>query len=143
MLELLFIAYLASYAMIVLANCLYWLLMRQKPALVCYALASGCYLLFLGLAYVVPSIEDCLTLYNVPIMIMILAIDFHNTLKWREIDVKKLFPQMDDDLVGIVRKYSVVEWAKAVPVVISAPLYVVGMILLIDIIKARLMESGY
>ena len=136
--SILFFIYLALYAGIVLANCLYWILMRQKLVLVLYAFATGSYLTFLGVAFFTPLLRDCLTLYNVPLMLVILAVDFHSTLKWRSLDIKTIFPYMDENLAKIVRKYSVIEWAKAVPVLISAPLYIVGLLLLIELVKSRL-----
>lgn len=138
----LFFIYLIAYAAIMLVNCLYWLLMRQKLVLVFYAFAAGSYLTFLGVAFLLPSLRECLTFYNIPIMLLILAVDFHSTLKWRTLDIKTVFPHMDEELAKIARKYAVIEWAKAVPVLISAPLYIVGLLLVIELVKTHLMTNG-
>lgn len=133
-----FTIYLILYAGIVLSNCLYWLLMKQKLALVLYAFATGSYLIFIGIAFFTPLLRECLSIYNVPIMLIILAVDFHSTLKWRSLDIKTVFPYMDENLAALARKYSVVEWAKAVPALISAPLYIVGLLLVIELVKSHI-----
>ena len=137
----LFFIYLVVYATIMLVNCLYWILMRQRLVLVLYAFATGSYLTFLGVAFWTPLLRDCLSLYNVPLMLVILAVDFHSTLKWRHFDIKTIFPHMDENLAKLVRKYAVIEWAKAVPILISAPLYIVGLLLLIELVRSRLSGS--
>ncbi len=136
-----FLLYLIAYSIIVLCNCLYWLALRQKLVLVVYAFAAGSYLAFLSVAYWTPMLKDCLTLYNVPIMMVILVLDIHSTMKWRNLDIKTVFPHMDDELAGIARKYSVIEIAKSVPVLISAPLYVIGFLLLVEMLKNKLAGS--
>jgi hypothetical protein len=136
--EFLFWTYLFVYALIVLANCLYWLVLGQRLVLVLYAFAAGSYLCFLGAAYWTPLLRDCLSFYNVPLMLVILCCDFYTTMKWRTIDIKMIFPHMDDDLAKVVRRYAVIEWAKAVPIFISAPLYIIGVLLLVDFLKNRL-----
>ncbi len=139
--SIIFFIYLVLYAGIMLANCLYWLLLRQKLVLVLYAFAAGAYLSFLGVAFFTPLLRDCLTIYNVPLMLIILAVDFHSTLKWRSLDIKALFPHMDENLAKLARKYAVIEWAKAVPALISAPLYIIGLLIIIEIVRSRLSGS--
>lgn len=137
-----FLAYLIVYSLIVFFNCLYWIVMRQRLVLVIYALAAGAYLAFLSVAYWSPLLMDCLSLYNVPIMFIILGMDVHSTLKWRNLDIKTVFPHMDDELAGLVRRFSVIEVAKSVPVLISAPLYVVGFLLLFELLKTKMQAGG-
>jgi hypothetical protein len=137
----LFWGYLAVYATIVVVNCLYWVLLRQKLVLVLYALTAGLYLTFLGVAYFSPLLRDCLSLYNVPLMLVILAVDFHSTFKWRKLDIKTVFPHMDEELARLARKYQVIELAKSVPTLISAPLYIIGLLMAFEVLKSHLTGS--
>ncbi|OGV51452.1 MAG: hypothetical protein A2017_13285 [Lentisphaerae bacterium GWF2_44_16] len=131
--------YIICFAIIVLANVIYWLMVKQKFLLTAYELLAGTYLIFVIVAYWAPFLKNNLSLLNILAVLAVAALNFYfSVLKKRNVDIKELFPDMDEERVRIARDFEVVEIAKAVPVLLASPAYIVGALLSFDVLKKYL-----
>lgn len=130
------ITYIAFFALIVLVNSLFWILFKQKVVLVIYHLSAGAYLVFITLAYWTPFLKANLSLINIPALLAVICVDFYFSVrKEKRVDIKQIIPDLDDECAQIARHFSVVEIAKAIPLLIASPSYAIGALLMLDVIK--------
>ncbi len=130
------VIYITCFGIIVFANIIYWLMVKQKFLLTFYELSAGLYMIFMILAYWVPFLRDRLSLLNIPAVIAIISLNFYFTVFRKKIDIKDLIPEIDDARAEIARRFSVTEMAKAFSVALAAPGYIIGAILSVELLKA-------
>lgn len=127
---------MAFFALILLVNSSFWVLFKQKTILVVYQLSAGLYMLFIIIAYWSPFLRENLSLVNIPALLAVICVDFYFSMrKEKNVDIQQIMPDLDEDTARIARQFSVVEIAKAVPIFIAAPGYLIGALLSLDIIR--------
>lgn len=128
--------YVICLAIIVLVNVAHWFLVKQKFLITVYELLAGVYMIFMIVAYWVPFIRNNLSVINIVGIFSVISVNFYFTV-WRKrnIDIQQIFPGMDDDVADLARQFDVVEIAKAIPVLIMAPAYVIGAMLSLELLK--------
>lgn len=121
------IIYANVFVGILIVNTIFWLQVRQKPAIILYHVLAGFYLVMLFIAYWTPALLFRLHPANVVGLALIVLIDMYISL-WikKDVDIKKLMPHLDEESASIARQFGVVEIAKSVGLLISAPAYIVG-----------------
>lgn len=129
------IIYVTCFGIIVLANIIYWLIVKQKFLLTIYEFTAGIYMIFMILAYWAPFLKDNLSLINIPAVIAIISLNFYFTVFRKKLDIKELLPDLDETRVEIARKFSVTEMAKAISVMLAAPAYIIGAVLSVELLK--------
>lgn len=129
--------YVICLAIIVLVNVAHWFMVKQKFLITVYELLAGLYMIFMIVAYWVPFIRINLSAVNIIGMLSVISVNFYFTV-WRKrnIDIQQIFPGMDDDIANLARQFEVVEIAKAIPVLIMAPAYIIGAMLSLDLIRS-------
>ena len=125
--------YIICLAIIVLVNVAHWFLVKQKFLITIYELLAGIYMIFMIVAYWVPFIRNNLSVINIVGMLSVISVNFYFTV-WRKrnIDIQQIFPGMDDEVADLARQFDVVEIAKAIPVLIMAPAYIISAMLSLD-----------
>jgi hypothetical protein len=131
--------YVICLAIIVFVNVAHWFLVKQKFLITVYELLAGLYMIFMIVAYWVPFIRINLSAVNIIGMLSVISVNFYFTV-WRKrnIDIQQIFPGMDDDVANLARQFEVVEIAKAIPVLIMAPAYIIGAMLSLDLLRTLL-----
>lgn len=130
--------YVICLGIIVLSNVIYWLIVRQKFLLTCYEFFAGAYLIFVIMSYWFPFLKSSFSAANIPAIIAVISLNFYfSVLQKRNVDIKQLFPEIDDERAAIARDFSVIEIAKAFPVLLAAPAYVIGAIQSIEFVKGH------
>lgn len=116
--------YVVSYLLFVVSNLGYLLYMRGKLWMTLYDFGSGVYLAFLMVGYWNVKLKAILGPVHIPFFIAILAFEFYLTTwgKLDEIGVK--MPDISEKEADI---------AKALSLLFSAPVYVCGGLLCLDI----------
>jgi len=128
--------YIICLAIIVLVNVAHWFLVKQKFLITIYELLAGIYMIFMIVAYWVPFIRNNLSVINIVGMLSVISVNFYFTV-WRKrnIDIQQIFPGMDDEVADLARQFDVVEIAKAIPVLIMAPAYIISAMLSLDLLR--------
>ena len=69
--------YLAVFALMVMANSMHWILVKQKILLTIYGFAAGSYLIFLIIAYWRPELKMLLSPVNAAALFSIVIVDVY------------------------------------------------------------------
>ena len=116
--------YVIVYLIFVVSNLGYLLYMRGKLWMILYDFGSGFYLAFLMVGYWNVKLKAILGPVHIPFFVAIIAIEFYLTT-WGKID------EMGLDLPDISEKET--DIAKVCSLLFSAPAYVCGGLLCLDI----------
>ena len=116
--------YVAVYLFFVVSNLGYLLYMRSKPWLILYDFGSGVYLAFLMVGYWNLKLKAILGPVHIPFFIAIIAIEFYLTT-WGKLDeIGVRIPDISEGEADI---------AKVLSLLFSAPAYICGGLLCLDI----------
>jgi hypothetical protein len=129
------IIYLAIFALIVTANSMHWILVRQKVLLTLYGFAAGAYLIFMIIAYWCGPLKSLLTPVNIGALITIIVVDIYFSVMRKNVRIREIFPNIDPEREEIAEQFSVLEIAKASSILIAAPGYIVGAMLAYDLLR--------
>jgi len=116
--------YVVSYLLFVVSNLGYLLYMRGKLWMTLYDFGSGVYLAFLMVGYWNVKLKAILGPVHIPFFIAILAFEFYLTT-WGKLD------EIGVEMPDISEKEA--DIAKVISLLFSAPVYVCGGLLCLDI----------
>lgn len=116
--------YVVVYLLFVVSNFGYLLYMRSKPWLIFYDFGSGVYLAFLMVGYWNLKLKAILGPIHIPFFIAIIAFEFYLTT-WGKLDeIGVNLPEISEEETDL---------AKVLSLVFSAPAYICGGLLCLDI----------
>jgi hypothetical protein len=130
------IIYINVFAGIVIFNTVFWLQIRQVPALILYQFGSGMYMVMLMIAHWQPWLVETLSIFNVPAILAIFMIDIYISV-WvkTKIDIERVLPGLDPELLDLVRQFSVLDIARTFSLAITSPAYVISAIVAFRLIR--------
>jgi hypothetical protein len=109
-----------------LLNTIYWLKYKAKLLFLLYEILAGLLLLTIMCAYWLPTLRQTLNWTSVLAFLAVLCFDFYFTIWGKQEDIGLVTPKVTHEELEI---------SKAISILLAAPAYITGLLLIFEIIK--------